>query len=65
MNNPSSSQEAEVDEEYASLAMLKQMLFVQESVLKALFHSVISSVTARVDDLLKTVTELKKVSSLL
>ena len=60
MNNPSSSQEAEVDEEYASLAMLKQMLFVQESMLKALFHSVISSVTARVDDLLKTVTELKK-----
>ena len=28
--------------------------------LKSLFHSVISSVTTRVDDQLKTVTELKK-----
>ena len=28
--------------------------------LKALFHSLISSVTTRVDDLLKTVTELRK-----
>ena len=52
----SSSQEAEGDEEYVSLAMLNQMLFVQESMLKAFFHSVISSVTTRVDDLLKTVT---------
>ena len=30
--------------------------------LKSLFHSVISSVTTRVDDQLKTVTELKKKS---
>lgn len=60
VNNPSSLQEAEGDEEYVSLTMLKQMLSVQESMLKALFHSVISSVTTRVDDLLKTVTELKK-----
>ena len=61
VNSPSSLQEAEGDEEYVSLAMLiKQMLSVQESMLKALFHSVISSVTTRVDDLLKTVTELRK-----
>ena len=60
VNNPSSLQEAEGDEEYVSLSMLKQMLSVQESMLKALFHSVICSVTTRVDDLLKTVTELKK-----
>ena len=36
------------------------MLSVQESMLKSLFHSVISSVTTRVDDQLKTVNELKK-----
>ena len=60
MNNPSSFKVAEVDEEYVSLTLPKQMLSVQESMLKALFHSVISSVTTRVDDLLKTVTELKK-----
>ena len=58
VNNPSSLKEAEGDEEYVSLTMLKQMLSVQESILKALFHLVISSVT-RVHDLLNTVTELK------
>ena len=61
-NNPSNLQDAEGDEKYVSLALLKQMLSVQESMLKALFHSVISSVTTRVDDLLRTVTELKKKS---
>ena len=60
VNNSSSLQDAEGDEEYVSLAILKQMLSVQESMLQALFHSVISSVTTRVDDQLKTVTELKK-----
>ena len=62
VNNSSSLQDAEGDEEYVSLAMLKQMLSVQESVLQALFHSVVSSVTTRVEDLLKTVTEFKKKS---
>lgn len=52
----SSSQEAEGDEEHVSLAMLNQMFSVQESMLKAFFHSVISSLTTRVDDLLKAVT---------
>lgn len=52
----SSSQEAEGDEEYVPLAMLNQMFSVQESMLKAFFHSVISSLTTRVDDLLKAVT---------
>lgn len=53
----SSSREAEGDEEYVSgLAMLNQMFSVQESMLKAFFHSVISSLTTRVDDLLKAVT---------
>lgn len=52
----SSSQEAEGDEEYVSLAMLNQMFSVQESMPKAFFHSVISSLTTRVDDLLKAVT---------
>ena len=56
MNNPSSLQDAEGDEEYVSLAMLNQMFSVQESMLKAFFHSVISSLTTRVDDLLKAVT---------
>ena len=51
-----SSQEAEGDEEHVSLAMLNQMFSVQESMLKAFFHSVISSLTTRVDDLLKAVT---------
>ena len=62
VNNPSSLQDAEGDEEDVSLAMLKQMLHVQESMLQALFHSVISSVTTRVEDLLKTVTEFKNKS---
>ena len=59
VNNPSSLQDTEGDEEYVSLALLKQMLSVQESMLKALFLSVISSVTTRVEELLKTVTEFK------
>ena len=56
-NTSSSSQEAEEGaEEFVSLAVLNQMLSVQESMLRAVFDSVVSSITTRVDDLAKIVT---------
>ena len=46
-------------EEYVTLATLKQMLSIQESTLKSIFESFIMSVNHRVDDLVKTVAEVK------
>ena len=46
-------------EEYVTLATLKQMLSIQESTLKSIFESFIVSVNHRVDDLVKTVAEVK------
>ena len=49
-------------EEYVTLAILKQMLSMQESTLKSIFESFIMSVNHRVDDLVKTVAEVKSKS---
>ena len=46
-------------EEYVTLATLKQMLSMQESTLKSIFESFIMYVNHRVDDLVKTVAEVK------
>ena len=46
-------------EEYVTLAILKQMLSIQESTLKSIFESFIMSVNLRVDDLVKSVAEVK------
>ena len=46
-------------EEYVTLATLKQILSMQESTLKSIFESFIMSVNHRVDDLVKTVAEVK------
>ena len=46
-------------EEYVTLATLKQMLSIQESTLKSIFESFIMSVNLRVDDLVKSVAEVK------
>ena len=47
------------DSETVTLATLKQMLEVQESMFRRMFDSVTSSLTVCVDDLVKTVAELK------
>ena len=46
-------------EEYVTLATLKQMHSIQESTLKSIFESFIMSVNLRVDDLVKSVAEVK------
>ena len=46
-------------EEYVTLATLKQMLSIQESTLQSIFESFIMSVNLRVDDLVKSVAEVK------
>ena len=46
-------------EEYVTLGTLKQILSIQESTLKSIFKSFIMSVNHRVDDLVKTVAEVK------
>ena len=59
----SGAEAAEVEgtesEEYVTLATLKQMLSTQESTLKSIFESFIMSVNLRVDDLVKSVAEVK------
>ena len=59
----SGAEAAEVEgtecEEYVTLATLKQMLSIQESTLKSIFESFIMSVNLRVDDLVKSVAEVK------
>lgn len=58
-DEPSSEPPNAAEEEFVSLATLKQMLSVQESMLKAVFDSVVSSLNARVDELVKTVATTK------
>ena len=57
--NSSAEVEGTECEEYVTLATLKQMLSIQESTLKSIFESFIVSVNHRVDDLVKTVAEVK------
>lgn len=57
--NLESTTSMEGEEVTITLSVLKQMLSAQESLLKTEFQSMISSVTARVNDLVKTVTEIK------
>ena len=47
------------DHEFVTMAAVSNLLAVQESMLKAMFQSTVSSLTARVDDLVRTVAELK------
>ena len=47
------------DSETVTLATLKQMMEVQESMFRNMFDSVVSLLTTRVDDLVKTVAALK------
>ena len=52
--------QASVDtEELVSLRTVREMLKVQESMLRALFYSVVKSMTARVDGVVESVNSLK------
>ena len=52
--------QASVDiEELVSLRTVREMLKVQESMLRALFDSVVKSLTARVDGVVESVNSLK------
>ena len=46
-------------ETYVIMASLSEMLKIQERMYKSLFESALNTVTARVDELVRTVTELK------
>ena len=47
------------DEEFVSLQTVREMLKVQESMLRSLFDSVVKSLTARVDDIVNSVASIK------
>ena len=49
----------ESSENFVTIAALSEMLKIQERMCKSLFKSALKSVTMRVDDLVRTVTELK------
>ena len=54
--------QASVDtEEFVSLRSVQEMLKVQESMLRALFDSVVKSLTARVDGVVESVNSLKAI----
>ncbi|XP_068670429.1 uncharacterized protein [Montipora foliosa] len=46
-------------EEFVSLGTVKEMLKVQESMLRTLFDSVVNSLNARIDDVLSSVSSIK------
>ena len=47
------------DQEFVSMVTVRELLKVQESALKAIFESMISSFSSRLDDVVKTVSSLK------
>ena len=47
------------DQEFVSIVTVRELLKVQESALKAIFESMISSFSSRLDDVVKTVSSLK------
>ena len=47
------------DEEVVTMATVRSLLAVQESMLKTLFESVVNGINARMDDLEKSVSDIK------
>ena len=55
----SESNGGNLGEEFVSLGTVKEMLKVQESMLRTLFDSVVNSLNARIDDVLSSVSSIK------
>ena len=55
----SESNGGDLGEELVSLGTVKEMLKVQESMLRTLFDSVVNSLNARIDDVLSSVSSIK------
>ena len=55
----SESNGGDLGEEFVSLGTVKEMLKVQESMLRTLFDSVVNSLNARIDDVLSSVSSIK------
>ena len=49
----------DLGEEFVSLGTVKEMLKVQESMLRTLFDSVVNSLNAIIDDVLSSVSSIK------
>ena len=59
-SNPSTAQEHDSDPtEFVSMATLSEMMKMQERTFKTMFESVLSSVNTRIDEVVKSVAELK------
>ena len=59
-SNPSTAQEHDSDPtEFVSMATLSEMMKMQERTFKTIFESVLSSVNTRIDEVVKSVAELK------
>ena len=54
--SPCSATEDEAGQELVTMAVVKNLLAVQESMMRALFDSVVISINTRVDELVKTVS---------
>ena len=57
--NQSEDKEQDGDEEYVTKTYVSEMLKVQESMFRSLFDSMLIKANKKVDDLVRTVTELK------
>ena len=55
----SESNGGDLGEEFVSLGTVKEMLKVQESMLRTLFDSAVNSLNARIDDVLSSVSSIK------
>ena len=54
-----SATEDKARQELVTMAVVKNLLVVQESMMRALFDSVVISINTRVDELVKTVSSIK------
>lgn len=58
-SNPSTGHDSDPTSEFVSMATLREMMQMQERMFKTMFESVLSSVNTRIDEVVKSVAELR------
>lgn len=58
-SNPSTGHDSDPTSEFVSMATLREMMQIQERMFKTMFESVLSSVNIRIDEVVKSVAELR------
>ena len=58
-SNPSTGHDSDKTSEFLSMATLREMMQMQERMFKTMFESVLSSVNTRIDEVVKSLAELR------